>query len=95
MTCPPAYNALMTEVCVGKGWCGGVVDGQPRHVDMFIPESGPVTADQFVDWLFEAEGLTGQAEGSRAELRKAFTRHMGCDVVDAQMLKWDVERARD
>jgi len=54
----PRYNALMYEVCVGRGWCGGIVNGQPSHVDDFIPESGPVTADQFVDWLFMATDVT-------------------------------------
>ena len=84
------YAALMRDVCVGMGWCGSVVGGQPLHVDMFIPESGPVTANQFVDWLFEAEGLAGQAESHRKVLHAAFVRHMGSDVIDAGQLKWDV-----
>ena len=84
------FNALMREVCVSMGWCGSFVDDQPLHVDMFIPESGQVSADQFVDWLFEAEGLAGEAESHRKVLSAAFVRHMGSDVVDARDLKWDV-----
>lgn len=48
----PAYNALMDEVCAGFGWCGAVVNGEPSHVDELIPAVGPVSAEQFVDWLF-------------------------------------------
>ena len=40
------FDALMQEVCVDLGWCGGIVDGHPSHVTDYIPESGPVTADQ-------------------------------------------------
>ncbi|WP_395396694.1 hypothetical protein WBP07_28925 [Novosphingobium sp. BL-8A] len=88
-----AYNALMREVCVDRGWCGGIVDGRPSHVDDFIPESGPVSADQFVDWLFRADGLDPADDPSkwlkhRRGLMDAFLRHMGSDVVDASLLKW-------
>ncbi|WP_145609444.1 hypothetical protein [Nitrospirillum amazonense] len=90
----PGFNALIHEVCVGRGWCGSVVDNQPRHVSMFIPESGPVTADQFVDWLFLAEGIDLLEDVSKWQphkdaLRDIFIRHMGADVVDAHKLKWD------
>lgn len=86
------YNTLMGEVCTDMGFCGGVVNGRPLHVDMFVPASGPVTADQFVAWLLEAEGMTRLDEVKRhkAALRTAFVRHMGSEVVDAAMLKWDV-----
>jgi hypothetical protein len=51
MTGNPNYNALMHDVCVGRGWCGGIVNGQPSHVDHLIPEAGPVSAEQFVDHM--------------------------------------------
>ena len=90
-----AYNALMHEVCVGRGWCGSVIDDQRLHVDMFIPDSGPVCADQFVEWLFRAEGVNPDSEPEkwrkhREGLREAFIRHMGSDIVEAERLKWDV-----
>ena len=83
------FDALMHDVCVCQGWCGG-----PAHVTDFIPESGSVTVDQFVDWLFEAEGLetTNDAEKWREHrkvLRDAFVRHMGNNVVDATELQWN------
>lgn len=88
-----SYNSLMHEVCVKWGWCGGIVDGKPTHVDDFIPESGQVTAEQFVEWLFRADGMDPFAELEKWQkhkdgLKDAFVRHMGSDVVEASMLKW-------
>lgn len=91
----PDYNALMHDVCVGKGWCGGIVNGELSHVDFLIPETGPVSAEQFVEWLFQAEGLDPSTEPAKWKkhkdgLREAFVRHMGAGVVDASALKWNV-----
>jgi hypothetical protein len=91
----PDYNSLMHDVCVNRGWCGGIVNGEPLHVDDFIPETGPVSAEQFVDWLFLADGVDPSSEPTKWQkhktgLREAFVRHMGADVVDASKLKWDV-----
>jgi hypothetical protein len=87
----------MREVCVGRGWCGGVVDDRPSHVDDFIPEDGPVSADQFVEWLFAADGYDPQLEPAdrvakfRADLRTLFISVMGAELVDARQLKWDLD----
>ena len=85
----------MQEVCVERGWCGGLVQGQPSHVDDFLPEAGPVTAEQFVEWLFQAEGVDPSSDPAKwgkhkDGLREAFVRHMGGNMVDASALKWDV-----
>ncbi|MEQ1552079.1 hypothetical protein [Sphingorhabdus sp.] len=90
----PSYNLLMHDVCVGQGWCGGIVDGKPSHVDHFIPETGPVSADQFVEWLFIADGQDPNAELDKWQkhkdgLRELFVKHMGAEVVDSSKLKWD------
>ncbi|MCA3696946.1 hypothetical protein [Aquidulcibacter sp.] len=89
------FDALMHEVSVDLGWSGGMVDGQSSHVTDYIPESGPVTADQFVDWLFLADGIDPSEDPSKWQkqtdrLRDAFVRHMGSQVVDASLLKWDL-----
>ena len=91
----PNYNALMHEVCVGRGWCGGIVNDKPSHVDDFIPETGLVSAEQFIEWLFQADGVDPSSEPDKwakhkDALREAFVRHMGADVVDASALKRDV-----
>lgn len=85
------YRALQQAVCAGMGWCGSVINGQARHVSQLIPKSGVVTADNFVDWLFEAEGydaLTGgHAKQHRRSIKRAFIEHMGGDSVDASRLR--------
>lgn len=92
----PGYDALLHFCCVRLGYCGSVKDGEPLHVDMFIPEAGAITADQFVDWMFRAEQLDPasderlQAHG-RA-IRAAFVEHMGAEVVDAEALRWSFEK---
>jgi hypothetical protein len=85
----------MHEVCVERGWCGGIVDDQPSHVDHRIPERGPVTAEQFTVWLFQADGMNPYADLEKWQkhkdgIREAFIRHMGSDVVDASALKWNL-----
>jgi hypothetical protein len=90
------YNSLMHEVCVGLGWCGGIVDGKPTHVDDFIPATGTVSAAQFVNWLFLADEVDPNAEPEKWQSHKdgllaAFVRHMGADEVEAFRLKWNLD----
>lgn len=84
------YDALLHEICVGLGFCGSVANGEALHVDQFIPESGPVSADQFVNWVFRAEGMDPEGDDAlkhAQSVREAFVRHMGANVVDAVILK--------
>jgi hypothetical protein len=94
------YVALMHEVCVGWGFCGSLKGEMPLHVDHIIPSYGPVSADQFVDWLFLADGLNPEAEPERwqrhkAAIRAAFARHMGAEIVDAHLLRYDPNASAD
>lgn len=57
MTDRKPFHALMTEVCVERGWCGSVVDDRSMHVTDFLPDRGMMTVDQFVGWVFEADGV--------------------------------------
>ncbi len=85
------YDALMNEVCVGMGFCGSIVDDEPRHVDMFIPPDGLVSADQFTDFLLKAEGMDPDDAESlpyKSGIRAAFVRHMNAEAVDARNLRW-------
>ena len=84
------YDALLDEICVGLGFCGTVVNGEPLHVSMFVPANGPVTADEFVGWVFRAEGWSADeaaVSSYAADLREAFVRNMGAEAVDAKQLK--------
>jgi hypothetical protein len=94
MTSKTAFNALMHEVCVERGWCGAVVNGSPLHVTDLLPESGIVTADQFAGYLFEADGVDPDEDRAKWQshidgLREAFIRHMGAHSIDVRFLRWD------
>lgn len=85
-----AYSRLMSIVCGRFGYCGSLSDdGAPRHVDDYIPASGPVSADQFIDWLILAEGMDPSTwtRGDRRPLREAFITVMGAETVDAGRFK--------
>lgn len=94
MSKPTKFDGMMHEFCVGYGWCGAIVDGKDLHVTDFVPESGIVTADQFVCWLIKADGLdpeelSSQVKKWQKDLRAVFIKHMGSDAVDAAELQWD------
>lgn len=93
MTDRESFHALMTEVCVEQGWCGSVVNDRPMHVTDFLPDKGMVTVDQFVGWLFEADGVAPNEDLPKWQrhidgLRDAFIRHMGSSCVDVEHLAW-------
>jgi hypothetical protein len=92
------FESLMHDVCVGHGYCGGVHDDRFMHVTDFIPESGPVTADQFVAWVYLAEYGRSEEDGysplwarHRQTIRNWFVEHMGSEVVDSARLKHGVQ----
>lgn len=93
MARPNRFDGMMLESCVELGWCGSVKGAQRRHVTDFIPEAGPVSAEQFVEWLIRADGFesdqlsASQIERWMLQLRAVFVRHMGADVVDASVLR--------
>lgn len=88
------FDKLMHFVCVEWGYCGSVkANGTPLHVTMFIPDEGPVTADQFVEWVFLAENMNPNVAPERWQrhkqaIRAAFVEHMGGEVADATDLRW-------
>lgn len=58
---------------------------------MLIPASGPVHANQFVEWLFLADNVNpnlAKYDRYKAALHAAFVTHMGSEVVDAELLRW-------
>jgi hypothetical protein len=85
-----AYQALMHDICVGMGFCGSVDnEGNPRHVDHYIPKSGIVTARQFAEWVMLADGMEPfDGSGHQAEIEKLFVEHMGSNVAEATELDW-------
>jgi hypothetical protein len=86
-----AFDELYDRICVGLGFCGGLVDGKIHYVTDYIPETGPITAEQFVKWVFDAEGYSvddPHRTKFHSALKQAFTECMGCDCVDARALKF-------
>ena len=90
---PNAFDGMMHEFCVKLGWCGCVKDGKPVHVSDFIPEAGPVSADEFARWLIMADGFDldrlSDPELGRwmTQLKAMFVKHMGSDVIEAGNLR--------
>lgn len=92
MSSDTAFDALMHEICVERGWCGGIVDGQPLHVTDLLPESGTVTAQQFAEWVFAADDVDPKEDPAKWQkhldgLRDAFVRHLGGDLVGVERLR--------
>ena len=85
----------MEVVCAQ--WClGQRMDekGEVTDFTQFIPGEGPVSADQFVDWVLlasypEVDEPAGFRDRARVAIRAAFVRHMGSESVDAGALRWD------
>jgi hypothetical protein len=86
---PNAFDGMMHEFCEKLGWCGCVKDGKPLHVSDFIPETGPVSAEDFARWLISADGLDpDQLSGSELRrLEAVFVKHMTASVIDANKLR--------
>jgi hypothetical protein len=88
------FDALMHAVCAGHGYCGGMHGDKFMHVTHFIPQTGKITADQFVEWVFIAEYESIDERHSpryqrhRDRIRDYFIEHIGSDVVDASLLRW-------
>jgi hypothetical protein len=76
------------------GFCGGIVDGEPRHVSDYFPATGDVTADEFAYWVYQAEGWRDVTPELApildfgSDFRAAFIHFMGGDRVPASDLKW-------
>jgi hypothetical protein len=91
---PTKFDGMMYEFCVRLGWCGATVkDGKLVLITDFIPDTGSVTADQFVEWLMIADGVDLSTSASswlrrwRRDLKAVFVKHMGAEAVDAAQLR--------
>jgi hypothetical protein len=87
------FGALVEEICLKWGFCGCLKDDQAIHVSLIIPSTGPISADQFVEWVFLANDLNPNSEPARwrrekEAIRAAFVKHMGAEIVDAPLLSW-------
>ncbi|RZI56534.1 MAG: hypothetical protein EOP14_05710 [Pseudomonas sp.] len=57
----------------------------------FIPERGKVSVEQFIDWLYLAEGEKQSRSPSdvmlQEKLRSCFIGYMGSDIVSAYKMR--------
>lgn len=85
------FDRLLRAVCVEYGFCGSLQDNEPLHVTDFIPDRERVSVDQFIDWLYMAEGESRSGNPStmilQEKLRSCFIGYMGADSVAACRLK--------
>lgn len=84
------FDRLLRAVCVQYGFCGSLQDGGSLHVTDFIPERGKVSVEQFIGWLYMAEGEKRFRSPSHVilqeKLRSCFIGYMGSDIVSAYKL---------
>ena len=101
------YSRLLTDVCVGHGFCGHVRDGVPMHVDQLIPSSGYLTAHQFAMLVLLADGnnpfepskpdpnrvFSTEYSWAMAWIADAFEHHFGRTTVHVSAFDIDDEPA--
>lgn len=90
------FERLVYFLCVQYGFCGGIHDDKFVHVSDLVPPRGTVTADDFIDWMFFAEGMLwlGDAKAMfmREKMRSAFIACMGSYEVDARRLRYRLRK---
>lgn len=94
MTISIEYDHLTRFLCAELGFCGSVQNGQPRHVSDYLPSAGEVSAVQFAEWVFLAEGMdlnSAIASAHADKIKKAFVEFMGREVVDAHKFRHPTE----
>jgi hypothetical protein len=87
---PSAYDKLLWDICLSGGWCGGLVDGKPTHVNDLLPASGTVTAQEFARLTVKADGWPASEPPKERHLRwleAKFIEHLGSQTVDAKVLR--------
>lgn len=87
-------DALMKRVCVDLGYCGSEKRLRRLHVLDLIPNSGPVSAGKFAEWVLLADGANVEAPSAAERqhlevIALIFKECMGAKRVDASKLKYN------
>src|SRR3954467_564364 len=53
---PSPFDRLLWDICVKSGFCGGIVNGEPTHVEDLLPKDGLISAETFAPLAIRAEG---------------------------------------
>ena len=86
---PSARDNLLWDICVIGGWCGGIVDGKPTHVEDLVPRTGTVTAQEFARLAVRADGWPDAVPVPDKHLRwleAKFVEHLGAEAVPCEDL---------
>lgn len=83
-------ETLLHDICVNGGWCGGIVNGKPTHVEDLLPRTGIVTAREFARLAAKADGWA-DAEPVPDDhldwLASRFIENLGADSMPAEELQ--------
>ena len=95
---PSPYDLLSRSICVTGGWCGGLVDGKPTHVDDLLPSTGMVSALEFALLVIRADGDGWPDDEPFPQrhldwLQAEFIEHLGSDLVSVGDLKRNLRGA--
>ncbi len=86
------FEILMEFTCVQLGYCGSRINGKSHHVTDYIPKYGYVTADEFADWVFVAEGIDPKSDrviDHKKRIVMKFKECMGTDTIYSTELNWN------
>lgn len=93
------YDLLLWNMCVGGGFCGGLSKGEPISVNMLLPATGMVSAEDFAALALRGEGDGGSppahVERWTAFLRDKFIEYMGRSSVPVEELKQNLAEPFD
>jgi hypothetical protein len=87
---PSAFDLLLWDICVGSGFCGGLVNDEPTHVTDLLPATGMIHAREFAELAIRAE-CDRQSPPHKhlrwiALLEAKFIQHMKSASVPAETL---------
>jgi hypothetical protein len=87
---PNPFDLLLWDICVGSGFCGGLVNDKPTRVTNLLPATGIVTAQEFAELAIRAECDKQSPPATHlrwiALLEAKFIQHMNSSSVPAEAL---------
>lgn len=87
---PWPCERLSRDICVGGGWCGGIVNDTLTHFQDLLPDIGAVSARAFAELVIRAEGWPEgdvMPEKHLRWLEAKFVEHMGAEAIDVTELR--------
>ncbi|MFL6846208.1 MAG: hypothetical protein ACJ8ER_15165 [Allosphingosinicella sp.] len=93
---PSPFDRLLWDICVKSGFCGGIVNGEPTHVEDLLPKDGLISAETFARLAIRAEGDAPVDDERHSRwmrmLEAKFIQHFGPQPVPAERLRRNLDR---